>query len=108
MRKRVRPIDSQEIEHAFEIGAGGLGGIAVVARNGALTAAADVGSDDSVVLREEGPDGVPCQRVLGKTMDKENGGAAAGVAEVDVDIGELETLMLPLVKGDEGGGGGGG
>ena len=63
------------------------------------------GGDDGVVLREDGADSVVGQRVLGEAVDQD-WRTRAGVAEVDVDVWELDALVLPLVKGDEGGEGG--
>ena len=54
-------VDVQDIEDAFEILGGGLGGVVVVGWDGGVAATAVVGGDDGEVLGEDGADGVPSE-----------------------------------------------
>jgi len=50
------------------------------------------------VLRQDGPNGMPRQRVLGEAMHEENGRSFAVVAKVDRDVVKLDALVFPVVK----------
>jgi len=50
------------------------------------------------ILRQDGPNGMPRQRVLGKAMHEQDGRSFTVVSKVNRDVVKLVALVFPVVE----------